>query len=563
MPLRSSAIEEADGSGGGHRDWGRAGGAPTGPGGGGRAGTGRDAGAAAPGGGVRGRPGGGRPDGPASGADPPVPAVADRPGAAGDRGARPARTAARTGSDRAGAGADRPRVGQRSCRRVGRRGGRGRHLRPLPASQAGPRGGADCPRHGLPDGLGVIPPEAAAVRRAWLTLAAQSALALAVVLVIAGGVAWLLLLHEERASEDGLLAQAVRPAARDDLTDPPPGVAMFAVDRSRRVVGTTPGTRLALLDPSGLRAEPSRPAWSSRTAAGTRYRVLTVADGSGWVQAALDLSGRDAERRRVLGVGLTAGVIGVLAAGAMGLVLARRAIAPLGEAIERQGRFVADASHELRTPLTLLHTRAQMVRRDLRAGDLGRVREEVAALERDAGRMGEVIEDLLLSAELGGGGVERAVVDVGALTADAATAVEGYAAGTGVQIVSRLEQVWVEGAPTALRRVVLSLLDNAVAHAARPDGEVRVAVSRDRTEAVLEISDNGAGFDQTIANHLFDRFARGTDAGGRRRFGLGLALVREVVTAHGGRVEAHSSSGNGATFRVRLPSAHPPAPRNR
>ncbi len=404
----------------------------------------------------------------------------------------------------------------------------------------------------------MIPPEAAAVRRAWLTLAAQSALALAVVLVIAGGVAWLLLLHEERASEDGLLAQAVRPAARDDLTDPPPGVAMFAVDRSRRVVGTTPGTRLALLDPSGLRAEPSRPAWSSRTAAGTRYRVLTVADGSGWVQAALDLSGRDAERRRVLGVGLTAGVIGVLAAGAMGLVLARRAIAPLGEAIERQGRFVADASHELRTPLTLLHTRAQMVRRDLRAGDLGRVREEVAALERDAGRMGEVIEDLLLSAELGGGGVERAVVDVGALTADAATAVEGYAAGTGVQIVSRLEQVWVEGAPTALRRVVLSLLDNAVAHAARPDGEVRVAVSRDRTEAVLEISDNGSGFDQKLTERLFDRFARGPDAGGRRRFGLGLALVRDVVAAHGGRVEAESTPGNGATFRVRLPSV----PRN-
>jgi len=110
---------------------------------------------------------------------------------------------------------------------------------------------------------------------------------------------------------------------------------------------------------------------------------------------------------------------------------------------------------------------------------------------------------------------------------------------------------------------VLSLLDNAVAHAARPDGEVRLTVLAGRSEAALEISDNGAGFDQTIANHLFDRFARGTDAGGRRRFGLGLALVREVVTAHGGRVEAHSSSGNGATFRVRLPSAHPPAPRNR
>jgi signal transduction histidine kinase len=401
----------------------------------------------------------------------------------------------------------------------------------------------------------VTVPEAAAVRRAWLTLAAQSTLALAVVLVIAGGVAWLLLLHEQGVSENRLLTQAVRPAARDDVTDPPPGIALFVVDRGRRVVGRTPGTDSALFDPRGLRADPSRPVWASRTIAGTRYRTLTVADGSGWVQAVLDLTGRDAERRRALGVGLSAGLIGVVAAGAMGLLLARRAIAPLGEAIQRQGRFVADASHELRTPLTLLHTRAQMVRRDLRAGDLERVTEEVAALERDAARMGEVIEDLLLSAELGGSGGERAMIDLPALTADAVTAVEGYAAAAGVRIVSRLEPAWVEGAPTALRRVVLSLLDNAVAHAARPGGEVRVTVLPAGAEAVLEVSDNGSGFDQELSERLFDRFARGAAAGGRRRFGLGLALVREVVAAHGGGVEAESRPGEGATFRVRLPSA--------
>jgi signal transduction histidine kinase len=200
-----------------------------------------------------------------------------------------------------------------------------------------------------------------------------------------------------------------------------------------------------------------------------------------------------------------------------------------------------------------------MARRDLRAGDLERVREEVAALECDAGRMGEVIEDLLLSAELGGGNVERATVDLGALAADAASAAEGYASGTGVRIVSRLEPVWVEGAPTALRRVLLSLLDNAVAHAARPEGEVRVAVFSGLKEAVLEISDNGDGFDQNMTQRLFDRFARDADTGARRRFGLGLALVREVVAAHGGRVEAETRPGDGATFRVRLPSA----PRNR
>jgi two-component system OmpR family sensor kinase len=287
-------------------------------------------------------------------------------------------------------------------------------------------------------------PEAGTVRRAWLTFAAQSTMALAAVLIIVGGVAWLLLLHDEHVSENRLLRQAVRPAARDDVTDPPPGITLFLVDRTRRVVARTPEMPAVLFDPRGLRAGPSTPVWGGRTVTGTRYRSLTVADGNGWVQAALDLSGRDMERRRVLGVGLAACLIGVLAAGGMGLLLARRAIAPLGEAIERQGRFVADASHELRTPLTLLHTRAQMVRRDLLAGDLERVREEVAALERDAGRMDEVIEDLLLSAELGGG-AERTMVDLRALAADAATAVEGYAAGAGVRISPQLEEAWVEG----------------------------------------------------------------------------------------------------------------------
>jgi len=72
---------------------------------------------------------------------------------------------------------------------------------------------------------------------------------------------------------------------------------------------------------------------------------------------------------------------------------------------------------------------------------------------------------------------------------------------------------------------------------------------------VLEVGDDGAGFDPAMAEQLFDRFSRASQAGARRRFGLGLALVREVVGAHGGRVEAEGRPGQGARFRVRLPAA--------
>ncbi len=393
------------------------------------------------------------------------------------------------------------------------------------------------------------------VRRAWIRLALQSTLAVATVLALVGAIAAALVIHDERAQVDRLLREAIRPAARDDVTDPPPGLALFLVDRAGRVLASTPGVPARLFDRRGLAATAGRPARTSRTLAGSRYRFLTVVDRGGWAQVALDLRAQDAERRRLLGAALVAGLAGMLAAGLAGALLARRAVAPLGEAIQRQSRFVTDASHELRTPLTLLYTRAQLAGRDLRNGDLERVREAVTALARDAGRMGEVVEDLLVSAELGGGYGERAVVDVSAIAREAADAVRDHAEAVGVAIVTDLRPARVEGVSTALRRVVASLLDNAVDHAGRPAGKVCLAVSATPREVVLEVGDDGAGFDPAMAEQLFDRFSRASQAGARRRFGLGLALVREVVGAHGGRVEAEGRPGQGARFRVRLPAA--------
>ncbi len=335
------------------------------------------------------------------------------------------------------------------------------------------------------------------------------------------------------------------------------------------VLAATPGRPAGLLDRRGLAATPGHPRYTNRSFDGGHYRVLTVAEqGQGqpqrrFVQAALDRGPQAAERRRLLGAALVAGLCGVVAAGVVGALLARRAVAPLGEAIGRQRRFVADASHELRTPLTLLHTRAQLVRRDLAAGELDRLGAEVAALERDAARMGEVVEDLLVSAELLHGHGEQLPVDLGALAAEVADAARGHAAAAGVALVTELEPAWVQGAPAGLRRVVVSLLDNAISHAKRPGGEVRLRVTATASarQAVLEVRDDGPGLDPSGAARTFERFAHGPTTDGRRRFGLGLALVREVVDAHGGQIEAAGQPGpdHGAIFRVQLPAApHPP-----
>jgi two-component system OmpR family sensor kinase len=103
----------------------------------------------------------------------------------------------------------------------------------------------------------------------------------------------------------------------------------------------------------------------------------------------------------------------------------------------------------------------------------------------------------------------------------------------------------------ALRRALTALLDNAVRHA---DRTVVVRVAATAREAVLDVTDDGPGVDPALAGRLFDRFASTRPRTGPRRYGLGLALVAEIIAAHSGRVELLGDrTGTGTTVRVTLP----------
>ncbi|HEV7196509.1 MAG TPA: ATP-binding protein [Pedococcus sp.] len=123
----------------------------------------------------------------------------------------------------------------------------------------------------------------------------------------------------------------------------------------------------------------------------------------------------------------------------------------------------------------------------------------------------------------------------------------------------------VTGAPTALRRALTALVDNAIAHS-QPGDPVRVRLRREPTDGgpstsvhtvCLAVEDDGDGLDAGDASALTQRFARGVAAstGGGRRFGLGLALVDEVVRAHHGQLEITGALGLGSTFTLRLPAS--------
>lgn len=115
----------------------------------------------------------------------------------------------------------------------------------------------------------------------------------------------------------------------------------------------------------------------------------------------------------------------------------------------------------------------------------------------------------------------------------------------------------VDGIESALRRAVGEVLSNAISHTPA-GGRIEVVLSHSAGMVQLAVTDTGPGFDPAAVDQLFQRFHRGSGDGGR--YGLGLALLREVVTRHGGTVAAAGRPGRGARLTIRLPEHVPAAP---
>ncbi len=393
------------------------------------------------------------------------------------------------------------------------------------------------------------------VWRAARRIGLQTAVSVAVALVGLGGVVALVDLHGRRQSEDLLLDRSI---ARADVTDPPSGVWLVIRRAGRDAI--TPGLPPGLPDTVELdNASVQRAVHTINvTVHHHEYRVTTepLSDG-GVVQAVLDLRPDDAQEGRLLEAFLIAGLVGLAVSAGVGVLLARLAVQPLATALTLQQRFVADASHELRTPLTLLTTRAQLIDRALRASgdtDLGSVRSDVGRLVADAHHLTAILEDMLLSVD------PREVrtdeqVSLPSVVADVLESARPLAAEHGVVLscATTGEPPSVTGAQAALRRAVTALVDNAIRHA---DHEVHVTTSAGGGHVVVDVADDGPGIAPEIASSLFDRFATAPSdvlTGTSRRYGLGLALVSEIVARHGGTVSVVDTGHHGATLRLRIP----------
>jgi two-component system, OmpR family, sensor kinase len=403
-----------------------------------------------------------------------------------------------------------------------------------------------------------------------------------------------------------------------DAPGQPVGMVAAVIGKDRTIEAgylTTAGGRAALTDEAKtqLAATPINRKPVTRNLNGLgRYRVVAArARSSGDViVTGLSLSEVDATMIRVLLIFAVVIVVAVAAATTAGIMIIRRALAPLrrvaqtasevvdlpldrgevalpvrvleedanprtevgqlGSAVNRMldhisaalstrqasetrvRQFVADASHELRTPLSAIRGYTELAQR--MRDDSDAVTHAMKRVQSEAERMTHLVEDLLLLARLDSGRpLERESVDLSRVAVDAVS--DAHVAGPDHQWELDLPEqpVMVWGDAARLHQVLTNLLANARVHTGAGT-VVTTRLATNATHAVLSVIDNGPGIPEQLQSEVFERFARGDTSRSRKggSTGLGLAIVTAVVKAHHGTITLDSAPGH-TDFTVRLP----------
>jgi two-component system, OmpR family, sensor histidine kinase BaeS len=227
----------------------------------------------------------------------------------------------------------------------------------------------------------------------------------------------------------------------------------------------------------------------------------------------------------------------------------------LAESDRRRRELLADIAHELRTPLSVIRGNAEAILDGLYPAD----RDHLEPLLEETVVMARLLDDLrvLSTAEAGVLRLHREPVRPEDLVEDAVAAFRTQADAQRVRIEARVSPGLPELDVDRVRigEVLANLLTNSLRHTAT-GGSVTISAERARTGPVaFEVADTGAGIDPEELPHLFDRFVKAADSGG---VGLGLAIAKALVEAHGGTISARSELGHGTTVRFELPTGRDP-----
>ena len=235
----------------------------------------------------------------------------------------------------------------------------------------------------------------------------------------------------------------------------------------------------------------------------------------------------------------------------------KRRVEELAELDRAKTAFFSNVSHELRTPLSLMIGPLEEAL-ERPNGMIGQTREELTVVHRNALRLLKLVNTLLEFSRIEAGRAEAAYeeTDIAAYTAELASGFRSAIERAGLRLVLDLPKrplsVFVDR--EMWEKVVLNLLSNAFKHTFQ--GEIEVSARRVRGNVRIEVRDTGVGIPADQLPHVFERFHRVPNAKSRAHegTGIGLALVRELVALHHGRVEVLSEEGKGTTFAVTIPT---------
>jgi two-component system sensor histidine kinase BaeS len=223
----------------------------------------------------------------------------------------------------------------------------------------------------------------------------------------------------------------------------------------------------------------------------------------------------------------------------------------LAAADRNRRAFVADLTHELRTPLAIIRGQAEAIGDGVYPGDQGHVTPIL-----DAAATLETLVDALATmtlADVGSLKLKREAVDVPVLVNSGLAAFQSAADAAGVRLIADLEPDLpaVDADPARIRGVLGNLLSNAIRYTPA-EGTVTASARRSGDTVVFAVRDTGQGIPDELRPRIFERFVKGPGSPGS---GLGLAIAKDVVTAHGGTIEAISDPGKGTEIRFTLPVA--------
>ena len=228
--------------------------------------------------------------------------------------------------------------------------------------------------------------------------------------------------------------------------------------------------------------------------------------------------------------------------------------------LQSQQDLVANVSHELKTPLTSIHGYSQALV-DGTASDAAAQEQAAVIIHEEAGRMRRLVDELLELARLESGQVHlaREPVDMADLVRDCAARFSAVAEKSGSALQADVPlALLVLGDGDRLSQVLGNLVDNALKHSRHAKDGGRVVLHGEcREEWVLcSVTDNGPGIPAEELSRIFERFYQVEKSRVRRGggAGLGLAIAREIVEGHGGRIVAESVEGLGTRFVMELPA---------